>query len=60
MELVAELNEHSERLTAGMLPAKWHMPSRISPSCPVVMSLRLEKKLVAGQRQDARGVLALD
>ena len=28
-ELVTKLNKHSERLAAGKLPAKWHMPSRI-------------------------------
>ena len=28
-ELVSKLNKHSERLVAGKLPAKWHMPSRI-------------------------------
>ena len=28
-ELVAKLNKHSGRLTAGKFPAKWHMPSRI-------------------------------
>ena len=27
--LVTKLNKHSEKLTAGKLPAKWHMPSRV-------------------------------
>ena len=26
-ELVAKFNKHSEKLAAGKLPAKWHMPS---------------------------------
>ena len=28
-ELVAKLNQRSERLVAGKLPAKWHTPLRI-------------------------------
>ena len=28
-ELVSKLNKHSERVVAGKLPAKWHMPSQI-------------------------------
>ena len=29
LELVTKLNKHSEKLAAGKLPTKWHMPLRI-------------------------------